>query len=329
MSFNQVSNTWATSQHFDTESTQTTESAKPVEKTKRKQVKNACVNCQKACKKCDDGRPCKRCIKLGLTATCRDSDRKERKKGVKRGPYKKRQAYIKDKPVYPKLTEEQQQQNWNAPIYENVPQVLSQAYSPTPKMPSPLTISTNQLAPSLLSPQHTSPTYSNPTTTPPFFFDEEFPCVPSQGNVRLLSSLSPTSASSFEFADETLHYAYGYTNNQAIPSSSPSSMLDHQTISGNITPIQDEFYSWDDNTLASPIGSHPITDPMGFQKEITMPLFDFNQMMPMPWIDNDLSLGYQPQQHLIQPQQHLTQQPSYLDYIPPQQMPFNTTHWSF
>lgn len=56
------------------------------------------VNCQKACKKCDDGRPCKRCVKLGLTATCRDSDRKERKKGVKRGPYKKRQAYIKDKP---------------------------------------------------------------------------------------------------------------------------------------------------------------------------------------------------------------------------------------
>ncbi|KAI8147608.1 hypothetical protein BJV82DRAFT_710101 [Fennellomyces sp. T-0311] len=58
---------------------------------KRKQVKNACVNCQKACKKCDDGRPCQRCIKLGLTATCTNSPRKERKKGVKRGPYKKRQ----------------------------------------------------------------------------------------------------------------------------------------------------------------------------------------------------------------------------------------------
>ncbi|KAI8640570.1 hypothetical protein BD408DRAFT_233279 [Parasitella parasitica] len=71
---------------------------KPIEKSKRKQVKNACVNCQKACKKCDDGRPCKRCIKLGLTATCRDSDRKERKKGVKRGPYKKRQASTRDKP---------------------------------------------------------------------------------------------------------------------------------------------------------------------------------------------------------------------------------------
>ncbi|KAG1591230.1 hypothetical protein G6F48_003435 [Rhizopus delemar] len=76
-----------------------------MEKPKRKQVKNACVNCQKACKKCDDGRPCKRCIKLGLTATCRDSDRKERKKGVKRGPYKKRQGY-KEQVVYPKLTEE-------------------------------------------------------------------------------------------------------------------------------------------------------------------------------------------------------------------------------
>ncbi|KAL0096393.1 hypothetical protein J3Q64DRAFT_1707487 [Phycomyces blakesleeanus] len=61
------------------------------EKPKRKQVKNACVNCQKACKKCDDGRPCQRCLKLGLTLTCSNSERKERKKGMKRGPYKKRQ----------------------------------------------------------------------------------------------------------------------------------------------------------------------------------------------------------------------------------------------
>ncbi|KAI9280222.1 hypothetical protein BC943DRAFT_331022 [Umbelopsis sp. AD052] len=59
-------------------------------KPKRKQVKNACVNCQKACKKCDDGRPCQRCVKYGLTETCIDSVRKERKKGVKRGPYKRR-----------------------------------------------------------------------------------------------------------------------------------------------------------------------------------------------------------------------------------------------
>ncbi|KAI8062186.1 hypothetical protein BC940DRAFT_309353 [Gongronella butleri] len=59
-------------------------------KPKRKQVKNACVNCQKACKKCDDGRPCQRCIKYGLTDTCQNSVRKERKKGIKRGPYKRR-----------------------------------------------------------------------------------------------------------------------------------------------------------------------------------------------------------------------------------------------
>ncbi|KAI9236504.1 MAG: hypothetical protein BYD32DRAFT_20771 [Podila humilis] len=48
------------------------------------------VNCQKACKKCDEGRPCTRCIKYGLTDTCVDSTRKVRKKGVKRGPYKRR-----------------------------------------------------------------------------------------------------------------------------------------------------------------------------------------------------------------------------------------------
>lgn len=70
--------------------------------SKRKQVKNACgktiflrfipyfsVNCQKACKKCDDSRPCERCRKYGLDDSCRDSARKERKRGSRRGPYSK------------------------------------------------------------------------------------------------------------------------------------------------------------------------------------------------------------------------------------------------
>ncbi|KAG0048582.1 hypothetical protein BGZ83_006466 [Gryganskiella cystojenkinii] len=60
------------------------------QKSKRRQVKNACVNCQKACKKCDEGRPCSRCIKYGLSDTCVDSTRKVRKKGINRGPYKRR-----------------------------------------------------------------------------------------------------------------------------------------------------------------------------------------------------------------------------------------------
>jgi len=59
-------------------------------RSKRRQVKNACTNCQKACKKCDDARPCLRCVKYGIAEECVDSHRKERKKGIKRGPYKKR-----------------------------------------------------------------------------------------------------------------------------------------------------------------------------------------------------------------------------------------------
>jgi hypothetical protein len=59
-------------------------------RSKRRQVKNACTNCQKACKKCDDARPCLRCVKYGIAEECIDSQRRERKKGVKRGPYKKR-----------------------------------------------------------------------------------------------------------------------------------------------------------------------------------------------------------------------------------------------
>ena len=64
----------------------------PMTRPKRTQCKNACTNCQKACKKCDDNRPCQRCIRYGTTETCVDSKRKERKKGVKRGPYKKRDS---------------------------------------------------------------------------------------------------------------------------------------------------------------------------------------------------------------------------------------------
>ncbi|KAJ1664159.1 hypothetical protein EV178_004371 [Coemansia sp. RSA 1646] len=59
-------------------------------KTKRIQVKNACVNCQRACKKCDNERPCLRCTRYNLTETCVDSQRKPRQRGIKRGPYKKR-----------------------------------------------------------------------------------------------------------------------------------------------------------------------------------------------------------------------------------------------
>ncbi|KAG8953919.1 hypothetical protein FRC04_000902 [Tulasnella sp. 424] len=63
----------------------------PQLKAKRRQVKNACTNCQKACKKCDEVRPCTRCVKYGIDKDCVDSQRKERKKGIKRGPYKKRE----------------------------------------------------------------------------------------------------------------------------------------------------------------------------------------------------------------------------------------------
>ncbi|KZS96210.1 hypothetical protein SISNIDRAFT_547688 [Sistotremastrum niveocremeum HHB9708] len=61
-----------------------------MQRSKRKQVKNACTNCATACKRCDNARPCERCKKYGIEATCQDSARKERKKGVKRGPYKRK-----------------------------------------------------------------------------------------------------------------------------------------------------------------------------------------------------------------------------------------------
>ncbi|KAJ3223169.1 hypothetical protein HK099_001471, partial [Clydaea vesicula] len=65
-----------------------------LQKEKRNQVRNACINCQKACKKCDEVRPCWRCKKYNIQATCLDSVRKERKKGTKRGPYKKKNSEV-------------------------------------------------------------------------------------------------------------------------------------------------------------------------------------------------------------------------------------------
>ncbi|KAF8721625.1 hypothetical protein AX14_010195 [Amanita brunnescens Koide BX004] len=53
-------------------------------------VKMACTNCAAACKRCDEDRPCARCQRYGISDSCRDGQRKQRKKGVKRGSYKRR-----------------------------------------------------------------------------------------------------------------------------------------------------------------------------------------------------------------------------------------------
>ncbi|KAI9593723.1 hypothetical protein BDF19DRAFT_158485 [Syncephalis fuscata] len=56
---------------------------------KRMQVKCACEPCHQACKKCDDARPCTRCVRYGCEASCVDHTRKARQPGVKRGPYRR------------------------------------------------------------------------------------------------------------------------------------------------------------------------------------------------------------------------------------------------
>ncbi|KAF8830504.1 uncharacterized protein C8R40DRAFT_1167369 [Lentinula edodes] len=63
---------------------------------KRRQVKMACTNCAAACKRCDEARPCERCKKYGIADSCVDGQRKERKKGIKRGPYKRKNKSSED-----------------------------------------------------------------------------------------------------------------------------------------------------------------------------------------------------------------------------------------
>eukprot|EP00761_Pharyngomonas_kirbyi_P003625 gb/GECH01003629.1/.p1 GENE.gb/GECH01003629.1/~~gb/GECH01003629.1/.p1 ORF type:complete len:748 (+),score=179.23 gb/GECH01003629.1/:1-2244(+) len=45
---------------------------------KRKQVKKACTNCRRTHMSCDDSRPCKRCVKLGIGDQCKDGESKKR-----------------------------------------------------------------------------------------------------------------------------------------------------------------------------------------------------------------------------------------------------------
>lgn len=60
-----------------------------------------CTNCAGACKRCDDSRPCERCVKYGIADTCVDGTRKERKKGIKRGPYKRKSKFGSNEAAFP------------------------------------------------------------------------------------------------------------------------------------------------------------------------------------------------------------------------------------
>ncbi|THH26868.1 hypothetical protein EUX98_g7316 [Antrodiella citrinella] len=91
---------------------------------KRKQVKMACTNCAGACKRCDEARPCERCIKYGIADSCIDGVRKERKKGVKRGPYKRKSKNSGDNA---NGTGSQSGENGEAPSASTQP-----VYSPVP-----------------------------------------------------------------------------------------------------------------------------------------------------------------------------------------------------
>ncbi|KAH9857779.1 hypothetical protein C2E23DRAFT_719972 [Lenzites betulinus] len=129
-------------------------------RTKRRQVKNACTNCQKACKKCDDARPCLRCVRYGIAEECIDSQRKERQKGIKRGPYKKRDG----------KTASVDQQQVDVAVQQGMvipPAVPATAVpSPTPPMPYVAPVS---YAPPGMYHQYAAPAATKPGETPVYY----------------------------------------------------------------------------------------------------------------------------------------------------------------
>ncbi|CAD6911391.1 unnamed protein product [Tilletia controversa] len=63
-------------------------------KPKRKKASRACSHCQKAHLTCDDARPCTRCTKKGLAATCTDGQRKKAKYLLEEGELQERSASV-------------------------------------------------------------------------------------------------------------------------------------------------------------------------------------------------------------------------------------------
>ncbi|KAH0578185.1 hypothetical protein H2248_004060 [Termitomyces sp. 'cryptogamus'] len=64
----------------------------PALRPKRKQLKIAMRGVLS--RRCDERRPCQRCVRYKIEETCVDTQRKERKKGIKRGPYKRREKLL-------------------------------------------------------------------------------------------------------------------------------------------------------------------------------------------------------------------------------------------
>ncbi|KAF8738606.1 hypothetical protein AX14_010903 [Amanita brunnescens Koide BX004] len=143
-------------------------------RAKRRQVKNACTNCQKACKKCDDARPCLRCVKYGMQEACISSQRKERKKGVKRGPYKKRES------------KERQSAPHDAP--QPLPHLVQPIPPPVSPPPHPPYMSIG-LPPAYYPPHPLSKTADPPPLYPPYLFAQLQPVHPSH---NAQDGVSPT-----------------------------------------------------------------------------------------------------------------------------------------
>ncbi|TBU29836.1 hypothetical protein BD311DRAFT_796386 [Dichomitus squalens] len=61
----------------------TAQSSTSAAQRKTRGVKIACTNCRLANKRCDEGRPCERCVKNGLEHSCVSAERKRRRRTVR------------------------------------------------------------------------------------------------------------------------------------------------------------------------------------------------------------------------------------------------------
>ncbi|KAI8093666.1 uncharacterized protein BX664DRAFT_330278 [Halteromyces radiatus] len=226
------------------------------------------VNCQKACKKCDEGRACQRCLKLGIADTCVDSPRKERLKGVKRGPYKKRQK----------------QQNGIKDQTEN--KAIQQPYE-SAVVWDPIQPSSSDL---MMLSHDTNGYYSSPIPTQSSFLDNTSPLSLSEHYTSPLqsSSLSTSPASStMILPQDTLQSLFTMEDmNLSVPIAYDPIYPSQQSISPSSSPVASLTWSTSSPTTTSfiPHLTQSIYQPSIIQQQPPKELYQqSNEQYPWYW----------------------------------------------
>ncbi|KAL0080439.1 Zn(2)-C6 fungal-specific transcription factor [Phycomyces blakesleeanus] len=174
---------------------------------KRKKASRACFHCQKAHLTCDDSRPCQRCIKRDLAATCTDAARKKAKYLQDLTPQDSKCFYMnsthhqnqnqnQNQNLNQNHSQQQQHQNFtafnstsiptatNSPMTNNFPLRTSFGQPVQSPTPPPVSLPVTTKKPSLIE-------YNSPSTSTPISSSTSVSAPVSASASALALSLAP------------------------------------------------------------------------------------------------------------------------------------------